>query len=249
MYPNSTTQNPPPSSSTAPLGPDVQISFTVARKRALMACINCRKRRVRARISFAGSNLSLDPGLFEQCNTINIYRQRDDPCERCTRKKIPCEYVSVAEQSPPIPRYNAWPPELREPAPGVQGMFKVGDGDFVPPTLQPPQPTQAFGWQLDPNYPGVVEPRFDFGAVPTETLPYNPWSSLPSQRNSDLGFSPQQFLSASKETATEYQAQQYPWSTSFYPIADHDLYRAQEFGHPMAWNGPEDISNLSQYAR
>ncbi|KAJ7605926.1 hypothetical protein FB45DRAFT_879085 [Roridomyces roridus] len=51
--------------------------FVLARKRALMACLGCRKRRIR-------------------CNAINGY---DNPCERCQRRNLPCEYISVAEES------------------------------------------------------------------------------------------------------------------------------------------------------
>ncbi|KAJ7619718.1 hypothetical protein FB45DRAFT_1096178 [Roridomyces roridus] len=63
---------PPSDSGSSPQKP-----FVLARKRALMACLGCRKRRVR-------------------CNAINGY---DNPCDRCSHRNLACEYISVAEES------------------------------------------------------------------------------------------------------------------------------------------------------
>ncbi|KAJ7662503.1 hypothetical protein B0H17DRAFT_1144290 [Mycena rosella] len=62
-------------------------STVIPRKRVYMACVHCRKRKVRC-----------------------ITEAPDTPCERCARKALRCEYLSVSNQ-PDAPPMNL-PPQL-----------------------------------------------------------------------------------------------------------------------------------------
>ncbi|KAJ7619720.1 hypothetical protein FB45DRAFT_1096182 [Roridomyces roridus] len=66
---------------------DLREDLQVPRKRAPRACIQCRKRKIR-------------------CNVTNGY---DNPCERCARRKLDCEYISVAEETERSPGGDTTP--------------------------------------------------------------------------------------------------------------------------------------------
>ncbi|KAJ7617085.1 hypothetical protein FB45DRAFT_872569 [Roridomyces roridus] len=71
------------SSSTLSLSPGIlPPPFPIQRKRAHMACSNCRKRKVK-------------------CSNINNEGGGHEPCERCLKRRLECEYVAVADPLPP----------------------------------------------------------------------------------------------------------------------------------------------------
>ncbi|KAJ7443249.1 hypothetical protein B0H11DRAFT_2204297 [Mycena galericulata] len=51
--------------------------FAIQRRRTIIACANCRKRKIRC---------------------ITTEQPPENPCERCARRKLSCEYVSVNDQ-------------------------------------------------------------------------------------------------------------------------------------------------------
>ncbi|KAJ7466263.1 hypothetical protein B0H11DRAFT_1921990 [Mycena galericulata] len=53
------------------------VPFAIQRRRTIIACKNCRKRKIRC---------------------IPPEQPPQNPCARCARRKLPCEYVSVIEQ-------------------------------------------------------------------------------------------------------------------------------------------------------
>ncbi|KAJ7263081.1 hypothetical protein C8J57DRAFT_1470985 [Mycena rebaudengoi] len=59
-----------------PLLDSQALLFAVARRRAVIACSNCRKRKVRC---------------------VTSEKPPQNPCERCTRRRLACQYVTVAE--------------------------------------------------------------------------------------------------------------------------------------------------------
>ncbi|KAJ7619719.1 hypothetical protein FB45DRAFT_1096180 [Roridomyces roridus] len=121
------------------------------RKRTPIACIHCRKRKIK-------------------CKATNGY---DKPCERCTRRKFDCEYISVAEESE------------RSPA-STSTRF----GDIAPPTLVPHEcsSTPNYSTENQPtnanrflNYrPGIMAPICPFDRrriFPNQLQSRTPWNN------------------------------------------------------------------------
>ncbi|KAJ6495226.1 hypothetical protein C8R45DRAFT_1094883 [Mycena sanguinolenta] len=64
------------SNSTARTNPSTA-SFAVQRRRTIIACVNCRKRKIRC---------------------IPTEQPPKNPCARCTKKGLPCEYVTAEHE-------------------------------------------------------------------------------------------------------------------------------------------------------
>ncbi|KAJ7635240.1 hypothetical protein FB45DRAFT_911092 [Roridomyces roridus] len=69
------------SSSPSPSPGVLSPPFTIQRKRAYMACSNCRRRKIK-------------------CSNIND-ENGHEPCERCLKRRLECEYVAVTDPPPP----------------------------------------------------------------------------------------------------------------------------------------------------
>ncbi|KAJ7513043.1 hypothetical protein B0H11DRAFT_2182309 [Mycena galericulata] len=104
--------------------------FLIQRKRAFIACSNCRKRKVKAS---ALSNA-------RDCSNLND-ESGQEPCKRCTKKGLDCEYVAVSGQNEPRPKVQQSPPP---PTPGY--------GDVSSSQGPPTSPMKAPAEWLDP-YP------------------------------------------------------------------------------------------------
>ncbi|KAJ7105042.1 hypothetical protein C8R44DRAFT_746281 [Mycena epipterygia] len=70
--------------------PQQPVPFAVQRRRSKLACVNCKKRKVRY-------------GLSHLMQCIAPKQPTTNPCARCTRRRLTCEYVVSTEDdsSPP----------------------------------------------------------------------------------------------------------------------------------------------------
>ncbi|KAJ7685868.1 hypothetical protein B0H17DRAFT_1204698 [Mycena rosella] len=109
------------------------VPFAVMRRRTILACGNCRKRKIRC---------------------ITTEQPPRNPCARCVKKHLPCEYaVADAEYSSPSPG--------RAETPDASGSDRHDSGTDFSPSLEPMRWT-----------PPTSPPTFSVsgGAVPP--LPY-----------------------------------------------------------------------------
>ncbi|KAJ7699994.1 hypothetical protein B0H17DRAFT_1048134 [Mycena rosella] len=108
------------------------------RRRAMIACTNCRRRKIKC---------------------VTSEEPPRNPCARCTKRSLPCEYVAVDEDSPTpespvlLPNSGAYPYAPSAPYGGAPS------GGF--PYAPPPSPYSG-GWnppqQPHPSHPGYAIP-------------------------------------------------------------------------------------------
>ncbi|KAJ3736473.1 hypothetical protein DFJ43DRAFT_621684 [Lentinula guzmanii] len=106
------------------------------RRRAQIACRNCRKRKIKC---------------------VTNEEPPHNPCERCQRKGLVCEYVAVGEPSPPsTPALERSVQNDRIPL-DSQGYAYAGGSQFPNSTYstEPSMGNQIIGY---PNYPHMGAP-------------------------------------------------------------------------------------------
>jgi len=145
-------------SSTAPGRPGK--SLAIRRRRTIMACSNCRRRKIRCLTS-------------EQPPT--------NPCTYCVRKRLTCEYVAVADPDGYSPTSPDAPVEDHAESEGTSSPSPPA------PTLWTPPVTSAHFSRTPPIL--SPEPRLPRNFTPSllrsnEPSPVNPSSPLPPRRRS-----------------------------------------------------------------
>jgi hypothetical protein len=138
------------------------------RKRIYVACVHCRRRKVRvSRIPFSSISTLIPVG---QCITTDD----STPCNRCVEKGLSCQYLAVCEE--------------RE-----QSLFtSPGEGSLPspPPSSTPPPPTwnqASHGGHNRPsstshghnNYPGQSPSQFNPQYTPPSASQFNPSPGYP----------------------------------------------------------------------
>ncbi|KAJ6534124.1 hypothetical protein B0H19DRAFT_1271866 [Mycena capillaripes] len=122
----------------------------IRRRRTLMACVCCRKRKIRC--------------LTSEQPPVN-------PCARCTRKKLPCEYVSASEpdhyssssSSPQTPEFPSGdfpvstpsPSPWTAPPPSPNPRIQQGGRTVRPVPYIVPPPTHYHPRYAGAHYPGL----------------------------------------------------------------------------------------------
>ncbi|KAJ6599154.1 hypothetical protein DFH09DRAFT_1130278 [Mycena vulgaris] len=103
------------------------------RRRAMIACTNCRKRKIKC---------------------VTTEEPPRHPCARCTKRSLPCEYVAVDEDSPtpeslPLPSGPYYPS-----SPSYPNYPSSPPGGAYPYQPQSPYGSQWNPPQPAPGYPG-----------------------------------------------------------------------------------------------
>ncbi|KAJ7857211.1 hypothetical protein B0H13DRAFT_1902341 [Mycena leptocephala] len=96
--------------------------FALKRRRTLMACLNCRKRKMRC---------------------ITTEQPPRNPCARCTKKHLHCEYVSATEQDGYISSPQM--PEADFPSPSSSAMSSPSASGTPPPAHPIPSSSRESG--------------------------------------------------------------------------------------------------------
>ncbi|KAJ7113645.1 hypothetical protein C8R44DRAFT_741228 [Mycena epipterygia] len=83
--------------------PQQPVPFAVQRRRSKLACVNCKKRKVRVCNSTVATRFADEYGLSHLTQCIAPEQPPTNPCARCTRRRLTCEYVVSTEDdsSPP----------------------------------------------------------------------------------------------------------------------------------------------------
>ncbi|KAJ7092149.1 hypothetical protein C8R44DRAFT_750265 [Mycena epipterygia] len=83
--------------------PQQPVPFAVQRRRSKLACVNCKKRKVRVCDSTVTTRFANKYGLSHLMQCIAPKQPPTNPCARCTRRRLTCEYVVSTEDdsSPP----------------------------------------------------------------------------------------------------------------------------------------------------
>ncbi|KAJ7499009.1 hypothetical protein FB451DRAFT_1384756 [Mycena latifolia] len=94
------------------------------RRRAMIACTNCRKRKIKC---------------------VTSEEPPRNPCARCTKRSLPCEYVSVEEDSPTESPLSlppgSYPPSYPSSTPYGGGSIQAG---YIP---YPPSSQYSVPWE------------------------------------------------------------------------------------------------------
>ncbi|KAJ6473371.1 hypothetical protein C8R47DRAFT_1324469 [Mycena vitilis] len=127
--------------------------YALKRRRTIMACVNCRKRKIRC---------------------ITTEQPPTNPCARCTKKRIPCEYIAMPEPE----WYSASSPSPQTPEfPASSGDASASPSPWTPPPLPPP-PSQSQGPSFVPlpytAPPAGHRPRYAGGQYPDLALGRQP---------------------------------------------------------------------------
>ncbi|KAJ6514299.1 hypothetical protein C8R47DRAFT_1090882 [Mycena vitilis] len=124
------------------------------RRRAYVACTNCRKRKVK-------------------CITLSEVDYR--PCTRCAQKGLKCEYFTVPEDDPY--RADTPPPQIQPPP-----RERDREGGWAPQPITPPSagindylPSSSRGGRPNPVPPAGGAPRYPYR--PRPATPAQPGSS------------------------------------------------------------------------
>ncbi|KAJ7142421.1 hypothetical protein C8R44DRAFT_725777 [Mycena epipterygia] len=117
--------------------PDSTLAMFTKPRRVYIACLNCRKRKIKC---------------------VTTEESPDKPCERCAKRGLTCEYVSVGDQEFPSPTSTQ----------SGRGGPPMTQAQSVPPPRYGPNT-----WGQSPPAYGGNNPG---GATP---YPYNPHSNSP----------------------------------------------------------------------
>ncbi|KAJ6467851.1 hypothetical protein C8R45DRAFT_1219021 [Mycena sanguinolenta] len=209
--------------------------YALKRRRTLMACLNCRKRKLRC---------------------ITTEQPPKNPCARCTKKNLPCEYVPATEHddqssshssSPRTPNFSESEAAPRSPSVAPSSSSSIGPPsrnsspyssigpathlgrDNAPPLpyILPPPPGHR------PRYSGVAYPELSLSqhsapgaamqsSTPDQYLYYMPTSHPHPTTNPYPPYTPQnaqghQYMVASPMPRTDSnpQPRQYTYQTPF----------------------------------
>ncbi|KAJ7818771.1 hypothetical protein B0H14DRAFT_3739519 [Mycena olivaceomarginata] len=195
------------SSKPAARTPQNDAPYAKQRRRTLMACTNCRKRKMRC---------------------ITTEQPPTNPCARCTKKGLPCEYVSVEEDSTPGQSPNlvssALPgsgghsrhPSLQAPARPMSASNDFSRGQGMAPPLPYTGPPPLHG-----------RPRYSGGAQYPDLSLSGQGSShqtsqqyYPTQANnpmSNQGYNPQAYQYMANNAPPAGQPGMHPPGTGGYP--------------------------------
>ncbi|KAF9263496.1 hypothetical protein L218DRAFT_999379 [Marasmius fiardii PR-910] len=171
-------------------------ALAIRRRRAPMACRNCRKRKIKC---------------------VTNEDPPHNPCERCTRKGLHCEYVAVGDETPP-------------------------SSPNGPPPNSPPHPTasqgyNSYGLQSHQQSQSSAYPNINSG-LPAVPRALNPTWGSPSTMAYGLDASPNYPYPGSQP-----QSQSQPWplsynsssySSSFHPQIPYNGYSQQQPPGTMA---------------
>ncbi|KAJ6532170.1 hypothetical protein DFH09DRAFT_1408832 [Mycena vulgaris] len=144
--------------------------FAVMRRRTVMACSNCRKRKIKVGINRLKSMPS--PEHISQCKTME--QPSKNPCARCAKKGLTCEYVAAPEpayysmsrpQTPErpvqdLPDAGLSTPQMRWTPPTTPPNFSQGRGGAPLPYTGPPPSNELLTAcaHSDPSRPGSRYP-------------------------------------------------------------------------------------------
>ncbi|KAF7368371.1 C6 finger domain [Mycena venus] len=175
--------------------------FALQRRRTLMACSNCRRRKMRC---------------------ITTEQPPTNPCARCTKKGLPCEYVAVDQDDEPAMSQS---PEL-----GSSALPESG-GHSRRPSMQGP------AWAAQPSASTNNSSR-GFGSAPPPPLPYT-GPPPPNRRPRYAGSSQYPDLSLSGSGQPTPSAPYYP-SQASNPMAN------QGYNNPQAAQPYPYMANPAQ---
>ncbi|KAJ6456682.1 hypothetical protein C8R45DRAFT_1110802 [Mycena sanguinolenta] len=160
------------SKSTARIDPN-NTPFALQRRRTIMACLNCRKRKMRC---------------------ITTEQPPKNPCARCTRKGLACEYVAAEHDEDshcPEPRFPT-PPESSanrgHPRTEPPSSWAAPSMPALPlPYTMPPPPHRR------PRYSGTNYPDLSLSGSPSNEQTPTTQYYAPSQTNNAMlgrGYNP-----------------------------------------------------------
>ncbi|KAK7039928.1 hypothetical protein R3P38DRAFT_3469205 [Favolaschia claudopus] len=98
-------------------------------KRTDNACSNCRRRKIKCKIS---------------------KERPKDPCERCVKRRLCCQYISVADQEDSSPSPEPTPPPATPPLPPTLTLPTL---PFLGPTESPTRPSGSRRFFIDEPQP------------------------------------------------------------------------------------------------
>ncbi|KAJ7302717.1 hypothetical protein DFH08DRAFT_945527 [Mycena albidolilacea] len=177
----------------------------VVHRRTLLACTNCRKRKIRC---------------------FSPEKPLKSPCTRCSQKGLICEYVTVEQETDPM----ANQPSHLQPSPGLQAIpampswaaqpvssasfgFPAGRGMTPPlPYTAPPPPLSI------PRYSGTAYPDLSL-ATPKAPCPHHTHSEASNPMpNQGYQYTPQ-------------ASQAYPYMGGLSAVQPN-VYPSENNGHP-----------------
>ncbi|KAJ7830637.1 hypothetical protein B0H14DRAFT_2593184 [Mycena olivaceomarginata] len=181
--------------------------YAKQRRRALMACTNCRKRKMRC---------------------ITTEQPPTNPCARCTKKGLPCEYVSAEDDSTPGQSPNlvssALPgsgghsrhPSLQAPARPMSASNDFSRAQGMAPPLPYTGPPPLHG---RPRYSGSAQYP-DLSLSGQGSSHQTSQQYYPTQANNPLtnqGYNPQAYQYMANNAQPAGQPGMYPPGTGGYP--------------------------------
>ncbi|KAJ7698266.1 hypothetical protein B0H17DRAFT_1260061 [Mycena rosella] len=162
------------------------------RRRTILACSNCRKRKIRC---------------------ITTEQPPSNPCARCTKKNIPCEYVAAAEPE----YYPAERPQTPNPDRGHSRMHSSS----APRPMKPSMPANfSSGREAAPPLPYT-------GPPPIVMTPTG-WAYVaPSRRGPSSAY-------VNPRTSTPVPGPNQPYAHSQYHVPGHPTSQ-----HTSGYNNPQ----------
>ncbi|KAJ7507708.1 hypothetical protein B0H11DRAFT_137463 [Mycena galericulata] len=164
------------------------------RRRAMIACTNCRKRKIK-------------------CVTSEEPPRR--PCARCTKRNLGCEYVAVEEDLPTAdsPVTPTYPPPNNPSVPYPNHGVPPSGGYYPPPNNQygggvwdPAQPQRHPGYPTSPQNPVP-----GYGQSPTYGP--GPYASPPGYPSVPYGYPQTQYAPLANQWPQQAMQQQQPRCT------------------------------------
>ncbi|KAJ7617165.1 hypothetical protein FB45DRAFT_1007775 [Roridomyces roridus] len=154
-------------------------SSSGSRKRIYVACTQCRQRKIK-------------------CVTASTLEFPDTPCERCARKGLQCDYMSVGEQyavPPPAAPPSGHPGRSRTPAPRAPDTRRPPSGTYPgPPPSQPQRPPSRFSHSHSNSnlHPHPHSNSFNHNAMPAQynQQQLNAYTQYPDQQYGYDGLAP-----------------------------------------------------------
>ncbi|KAJ7095293.1 hypothetical protein B0H15DRAFT_104663 [Mycena belliarum] len=146
------------------------------RRRAMIACTNCRRRKIKC---------------------ITTEEPPKNPCARCTKRSLPCEYVAVEEDSPTPDTTVSLPPGQYS-SPPAYGMN--GYDSYAPASSQYGVP-----WNASQHHHHSVpaHPEFNSSYMSSSSSLYGPGPNSTTFGGpggySDSGYHPQQQFPAGSQ--------------------------------------------------
>ncbi|KAF8163947.1 hypothetical protein K438DRAFT_1985055 [Mycena galopus ATCC 62051] len=183
--------------------PQNEAPFATQRRRTLMACLNCRRRKMRC---------------------ITTEQPPTNPCARCTKKGLSCEYAPADRDDDPANQSSSGYPEstAHSARPPMPSDFSRGAGTAPPLPYTGPPPSH-----MRPRYSGNAQ-------YPDLSLS----DSGPGQQKPPAQYYPTRANNSTVNQAYNPQAAQaYQYMANYGPPAQPAQYPPGSGGYPANFGG------------